>query len=123
MHINCNRSLCLPPPRGVFRVHKTLEAKVIVLKLVPGFDDEMIMDLIKNSTSLKAIVLEMYGTGNGPSKKQPLLDAIRTAKEKGMVVVAISQCLKGGVSLDTYSMGREFKVIDDLYIISFIYFE
>lgn len=25
-----------------------------------------------------------------------------------MVVVALSQCLKGGVSLETYTMGREF---------------
>lgn len=39
-----------------------------MLKLVPGFDDEMIMALVKNSTTLKALVLEMYGTGNGPSR-------------------------------------------------------
>jgi hypothetical protein len=36
--INENRDLALPPPMGFFRVHKTLQAKVIVLKLVPGFD-------------------------------------------------------------------------------------
>jgi L-asparaginase len=59
VNINSNRNLCLHPPRGAFRVHKTLEAKVIVLKLVPGFDDEMIMALIQNSTTLKALVLEM----------------------------------------------------------------
>lgn len=38
-----------------------------------------------------------------------LLNAIRIAKAKGIVVVAITQCLQGGVSLDTYSMGREFR--------------
>ena len=63
--INENKELALPPPRGPFRVHKTLEAQVIVLKLVPGFDDECIHAMVKYSTSLKAIVLEMYGTGNG----------------------------------------------------------
>eukprot|EP00597_Dinobryon_sp_UTEXLB2267_P000249 CAMPEP_0170070632 /NCGR_PEP_ID=MMETSP0019_2-20121128/8850_1 /TAXON_ID=98059 /ORGANISM="Dinobryon sp., Strain UTEXLB2267" /LENGTH=333 /DNA_ID=CAMNT_0010278957 /DNA_START=61 /DNA_END=1062 /DNA_ORIENTATION=+ len=107
--IRVNRDLCLPPPRGAFRVHKTLNSKVIVLKLVPGFDDSMIHALIQHSIDLKALVLEMYGTGNGPSRKQSLLDAIRLAKEKGMVVVALSQCLKGGVCLSTYTMGREFE--------------
>ena len=107
--IRINRELCLRPPRGAFRLHKTLNSKVIVLKLVPGFDDSMIHALIAHSTELKAVVLEMYGTGNGPSSKESLLSAIKMAKEKGMVVVAISQCLRGGVALETYSMGREFQ--------------
>lgn len=107
--IRVNRELCLTPPRGAFRVHKTLNSKVIVLKLVPGFDDSMIHALIAHSTELKAVVLEMYGTGNGPSSKESLLNAIKMAREKGMVVVAISQCLKGGVSLETYTMGLEFQ--------------
>lgn len=108
--INENRELALPQPRGPFRVHKTLEAKVIVIKLVPGFDDECILALVTHAKGLKALVLEMYGTGNGPTEKGGgLIDAVKTAKEKGIVVVAVSQCLQGGVSLDTYSMGREFK--------------
>ena len=53
-------------------------------------------------------VLEMYGTGNGPSNKNSLLMALALAKQKGIFVVALSQCIQGGVSLDTYSMGREF---------------
>jgi L-asparaginase len=67
--INENRELALPQPRGPFRAHKTLEAKVIVIKLVPGFDDECISALVTHSKKLKALVLEMYGTGNGPSEK------------------------------------------------------
>lgn len=61
--IQFSRELLLTPPRSSFRTHKTLEANVIVLKLVPGFDDEAIESLIKHSNSLKAIVLELYGTG------------------------------------------------------------
>ena len=63
--INENRELGLPTPMGFFRVHTKLLAKVVVLKLVPGFDDESIMALIQYSTQLKGVVLEMYGTGNG----------------------------------------------------------
>lgn len=104
-----NKSLALPPAKNPLRVHLTLEAKVIVLKLVPGFDDEGIMAMVEHSRNLRGIVLEMYGTGNGPSNKSTLLDAIALATKKNIVVVAISQCLQGGVSLDTYSMGRDFK--------------
>lgn len=107
VHINANLEIALPQPRAPFRTHKTLEAKVIVLKLVPGFDDECIVALVRHSKSLKAIVLELYGTGNGPSNAN-LLAAIIEAREKGIVVVVVSQCLGGGVSLDAYSMGREF---------------
>ena len=106
--IRQRKDLVLCHPKGEFTVSHNLDAKVIVIKLVPGFDDESISALVKHSTSLKAIVLEMYGTGNGPSKKLPLLDAIRLARSKGIVVVALSQCARGGVSLETYSMGRDF---------------
>ena len=109
--INERKELALAQPRGPFRVHTHLEAKVIVLKLVPGFDDECIHALVEHTKQLKAIVLEMYGTGNGPVNqgKGSLVDAIEKARERGIVVVAVSQCIQGGVSLDVYSMGLEFK--------------
>ena len=103
-----SKDLALPQPKGPFRAHTDLESGIIVLKLVPGFDDESIHALINGSKHLKAIVLEMYGTGNGPSKTG-FLDALKLARAKGVIIVAVSQCLRGGVSLDTYSMGREFK--------------
>lgn len=106
--MNERKDLVLPFPRGPFTVHKRLDVKVLVIKLVPGFDDESIYILVEHSINLKAIVIEMYGTGNGPSKVK-FLDAIRLATKKGIVVVAVSQCLTGGVSLDTYSMGKDFQ--------------
>ena len=106
--IRQRKDCILSQPTGPFTVSTNLVAKIIVIKLVPGFDDESIEALVKYSTSLRAIVLELYGTGNGPSKKKSLLDAIRDARRKGIVVVALTQCARGGVSLETYSMGRDF---------------
>ena len=109
--INERRELFLPQPRGPFKIHTHLEAKVVVLKLVPGFDDECVHALVEHSQQLRALVLELYGTGNGPvsSGKGGLMDAIVRARSKGIVVVAVSQCVQGGVSLDTYSLGLEYK--------------
>lgn len=107
--IHENSDLSLRQPRGALRVHKQLDANVLVIKLVPGFSDESVHALVNHSKNLHAIVLELYGTGNGPSKKVGLLEAISNARAKGIVVVAVSQCLRGGVSLTTYSMGKDFK--------------
>ncbi len=107
--IHENRELVRSRPVLPLRVHKSLDANVVVIKLVPGFQSESIQALVTYSKTIKGIVLELYGTGNGPSTNEGLLSAIRAAREKGVVVVAISQCMRGRVSLDTYSMGREFQ--------------
>ncbi len=104
------KELARPQPKSPFRVHKKLTASIMVIKLVPGFDDECISTLVEHSTKLRAIVLELYGAGNGPAgQKSTFLNALRVAQKKGIVVVACSQCLSGGVSLDSYSLGKEFK--------------
>lgn len=100
--------LVMSQPKGPFKAHVSLESNIIVLKLIPGFNDESIFAMVNGSKNLKAIILEMYGTGNGPSKSG-LVEALKLAQSKGVVIVAVSQCLHGGVSLDTYSMGRDFK--------------
>ena len=92
--------LALPQPKGRFYAHKSLDARILVLKLVPGFDDDSLSTIVNSSTSLRGVVLEMYGTGNGPSRL-PLLTAIKQAIAKGIIVIAVTQCLRGGVSLET----------------------
>ncbi len=56
--------------------------------------------MIRFSEALKGVVLEMFGTGNGPTSPS-LLDAIREADTKGIVVVAVTQCVRGGVAIET----------------------
>ena len=121
------------PPTSRLRVHTHLDASVVCIHLAPGFDDSAIAAMIKHATSLKGIVLSLYGTGNGPSQKlgecvlrtpcrrvchpadvcAPLawlsdfLETIKTAISKGILVVAATQCTRGPVSLDTYEVGRK----------------
>lgn len=52
----------------------------------------------------RGIVLETFGAGNAPQKSD-LMAALKQACDSGMVVVAITQCLKGSVS-DAYETGR-----------------
>jgi len=107
VNIRERRGLLLPPPKYPFRVHKDMDANVVVVKLVPGFSDEALLAMVRNCTKLKAIVLEMYGTGNMPSKRKEFLDFIAETKKQGILVVASTQCRKGSAVLDMYAVGRE----------------
>ena len=53
---------------------------------------------------IKGVVLETFGAGNAPQRAD-VMEALKEACERGVVVVAITQCSKGSVS-DAYETGR-----------------
>jgi lysophospholipase len=53
---------------------------------------------------IRGVVLQTYGAGNAPQRAD-LMSALKEACDRGVVIVAISQCAKGSVS-DTYETGR-----------------
>eukprot|EP00953_Heterococcus_sp_UTEX-ZZ885_P023704 13018-Heterococcus_DN1.PRE.1 len=77
--------------------------------ILQGFDDEALAALVTHSKTLKAIVLLAYGTGNSPNKREGFLNFVREAARRRIVIVCITQCTQGGVSLGTYAVGRELK--------------
>ena len=54
----------------------------------------------------QGIVLECYGSGNGPMARPGMLGALREIASS-IPVVAITQCAIGGVDLGRYAVGRE----------------
>ena len=50
-------------------------------------------------------MLEAYGVGNGPDRDTALLVALAEATSRGVVIVAITQCLRGAVHLGEYAAG------------------
>lgn len=79
--------------------------------MVPGFDDGYLHAAIAHTDGLRAVVLELYGTGNISSRKSTLLDALQAAMHRGVLVVASSQCLRGTVDLGAYALGRRLQGI------------
>ena len=59
--------------------------------------------------------LVLAGTGNVSSRKSSLIDALHLAINKGILVVASSQCLRGTVDLGAYALGRR---LQDIGVIS-----
>lgn len=90
-------------------VHSDLDPNVAILKLFPGITPTVINAQL-STPSLKAIVLETYGSGNASS--QPwFLDALRTATEKGMIILNITQCNRGTVEQGRYQASATLEQI------------
>lgn len=85
-----------------FRAHKRLSPHVASLRLFPGITVATVQAFL--SPPIRGVVLETFGAGNAPQRKD-LMSALREACERGVVIVAITQCMKGSVS-NAYETGR-----------------
>ena len=74
---------------------------VACVRVFPGIKPEMI-DFVLRVPNLQGLIIETFGMGNAPSAPAgggpSLIDVIRSAVERGITVVNISQCTHGLVS-------------------------
>lgn len=82
-------------------------AKVGVLPLFPGIGAELLDGVL--GSGIQALVLECFGSGTGPSDNPAFLASLKRAHERGIVVVAVTQCHEGGVELDIYEAGSRLR--------------
>ena len=78
-----------------------------VLPVYPGLQAAHVEALV--NSGIKGLLLECYGSGTGPSDDPALLDALRNASQRGVLVAAISQCPQGSVVFDTYAAGSRLR--------------
>ncbi|GLZ89292.1 L-asparaginase 1 [Metapseudomonas resinovorans] len=76
-----------------------------VLPLFPGLAASHVEALL--SSGVQGLVLECYGSGTGPSDDKALLDVLHAAHERGVVLVATSQCPAGHVQAGVYAAGSQ----------------
>eukprot|EP00742_Colponemidia_sp_Colp-10_P008413 GILJ01009112.1.p1 GENE.GILJ01009112.1~~GILJ01009112.1.p1 ORF type:complete len:645 (-),score=58.75 GILJ01009112.1:119-2026(-) len=92
-------------PNSIARMtaHKILNPNVGCLRLFPGITEATVRAFLQ--PPMQGVVLETYGSGNVPSNRTDLLQALSEASARGVVIVNITQCLKGMVS-DLYATGK-----------------
>lgn len=78
---------------------------VAVLTLFPGIQETVVHSLL-NTPGLKGVVLKTFGTGNAPRQKW-LIDALKEASDKGIVIVNVTQCMEGSVEMTRYKTGMQ----------------
>ena len=69
---------------------------------------------------MQGIVLETFGTGNCPSNRTRLLQVLKEAVDRGVLIVNCTQCLKGAV-LSDYETGRVLCTSDNLGLYCVLY--
>ncbi|WP_297842365.1 asparaginase [Pseudomonas sp.] len=82
-------------------------ANVAVLPLFPGIGAQHVNALL--DSGIQALILECFGSGTGPSDNPQFLASLQNAQQRGICVIAITQCHEGGVELDVYEAGSRLR--------------
>ena len=91
-----------PPRNGPLKLHERLDPGVALLELTPLLDLGLLERLLA-ADELRAVVLKTYGAGNAPSDPA-FLDVVGRAVERGLAIVAVTQCAQGSVDLGRYEV-------------------
>ena len=123
MHLNAFESVNVPPvglvsargmtlqqpllihPRGKFRLNETLCEQVFLLKLTPGINPDIFDMLLQ--MNYKGVVIEAFGAGGMHFERRDLIQKIEMMVEKGISVVACSQCLYENSDFSIYQTGQK----------------
>ena len=79
-------------------------ATVSAFRLFPGLEAEHLENVL--APPVQGMVLECFGSGNAPSDDDALLGALRRGTDRGVVIVAVPQPLRGTADLSVYATGR-----------------
>lgn len=95
-----------------FTVHGTLNENVGVLRLFPSISTATIQAFLR--PPMQGVVLQTFGSGNVPSNRKDLIEELKKANERGVIIVNCTQCTSGSVS-EIYAAGQ---VLCDAGVIS-----
>jgi lysophospholipase len=93
----------LPSTIAKFQAHKQLDANVAALRIFPGITANAMRAFL--GPPIKGVGIETFGAGNMPSTRPDVLQVLKEACERGVVLVNCTQCKKGIVS-DLYATAK-----------------
>lgn len=93
-----------PTIRAKFSVSKKTEDSVAILKLFPGINRATVKAFFRTE-GLKAVILESFGSGNGPTNDWYIKE-ISDFIKRGGIVLNITQCHSGRVDMGVYETSR-----------------
>jgi len=92
------------PQQRLLAVQPLHHATVGALRLFPGISASVLENMLQ--PPLQGLVLESYGSGNGPANDAVFLRVLRQASQRGVVLINCSQCVKGSVAQGSYATGQ-----------------
>lgn len=91
------------PVEGPARLVDGRLGNVASIRLFPGFSPSILANLCR--PPLEGLVIEAYGAGNGPANDPAFVGAVEQATANGIVVVVVTQCVRGSVQPGAYVSG------------------
>jgi L-asparaginase len=90
----------LAQSKGELSVHTAMNSNVAVLKLFPGLNTQPLLKTYKDS-GVEAVVVETYGSGNGPTS-EAFLTGLEELIQSKILVLNVTQCREGRVEMGKY---------------------
>lgn len=110
VHLKVNYPLLKRPNyKKQLIVHKELNDNILILKLFPGINENLVKQVL-SVEGLKGVILETYGTGNA-SNEDWFINILNEAINRGIYIVNITQCTGGGISMGKYETSTRLKEI------------
>jgi L-asparaginase len=94
-----------PENKGILKVSTNFDDNVVVLKMFPGIG-QGVFNSILNIAGLKGVILETFGSGNVPTSRW-LINGIKRAIKKGIIILNVTQCDGGRVVMGQYETSLE----------------
>lgn len=103
--IDIDWELVLPPrERSELSVVAIGNAHVGAFRIFPGLAPRLLEALLAPPT--QGLVLECYGAGNAPTADPEFMRVLADATARGVVIVDVTQALRGSANLSLYATGR-----------------
>ena len=106
VNIAYNLPAILPPAGGLaepLRIAERLDSRIALIKLFPGIGEPVLRAMLE-APGLQAVVLETFGAGNAPTSEW-FIRLLAESVARGLLIVNITQCGGGCVSMSLYETG------------------
>lgn len=100
--VHWERTLPSPTETDDLHVYDLQPVAVGGMRIFPGISAAVVRNFLMQP--VQGFVLETYGVGNAPADPA-LLAVLQAACERGVVVVNVTQCLRGMVKMQQYATG------------------
>ncbi|XP_063987871.1 L-asparaginase 1 isoform X2 [Diachasmimorpha longicaudata] len=90
------QSIFRPCAMEKFHVHTTLNPNVGLLRIFPSITVELVRAFLQ--PPIEGVVLQTFGAGNIPINRDDIVQELRNATSRGVIVLNITQCCRDGVT-------------------------
>ena len=106
VRLRYDHAAILPRRTGALTVHDRLDDRVGMVRLFPGISGAWVRNAL-STPGLRAAILTTFGSGNGPTDPE-FINALREARERGIHLLNVTQCVGGRVEQGRYVTSRAF---------------